>query len=31
MNPHLKNKIDALQDKVFDGTNHIFTDQFFEN
>lgn len=30
MNPLLKNHIVARLDKVHDGTEHIFTDQFFE-
>jgi molybdopterin/thiamine biosynthesis adenylyltransferase len=30
MNPELKANIVARLDKVFDGTAHIFTDEFFE-
>lgn len=31
MNSHLKGNIIARLDKVHDGTNHIFTDKFFES
>lgn len=31
MNPDLKGNIIARLDKVFEGTNHIFTDKFFED
>jgi molybdopterin/thiamine biosynthesis adenylyltransferase len=31
MNPYMKNHIVALQEKVFDGTSHIFNDNFFES
>jgi hypothetical protein len=31
MNPDLKGHVLSRLDKVHDGTNHIFTDSFFEN
>ena len=30
MNPYYKDKIIARLDKVFEGTENIFSDQFFE-
>jgi baculoviral IAP repeat-containing protein 6 len=30
MNPLLKNRIVARLDKVFEGTENIFTDKFFD-
>lgn len=31
MNPLLKGKIVARLDKVFEGTENVFTDKFFED
>lgn len=31
MNPKLKNHVNARMEKVFEGTEHIFNDRFFES